>query len=175
MVHGQSKDLEIGLRANSLSGLKELNSFIFKTGKEGNKFTRYRFAFANLSFRKEGDYSHSDMSFSFTVGTEKRKNIVDKLHFIHGFEPFLSFSMYYFRSDRIDDLLRLSINPGLGYLLGFQYDISKRLYVSIETIPSLSATFRTDSSKKDYYSLDAKLNSTDIALSLVYKFKTQKE
>lgn len=174
-VFGQSKDLEIGLRANSLSGLKELNSFIFKTGKEENKFTRYRFAIANLYLFSQKKYASGSMTIQFAFGTEKRVGIGNKLYFIHGLEPMFSFEFGYVHSNNLDDSYSLSVSPGLGYVLGFQYDILERLYLSIETIPYLSTTFRTGNFVDDYFSLNAKMNTSDIALSLVYKFKIRND
>ena len=71
-----------------------------------------------------------------------------------------------------DDQYNMNMRPGIGYVLGFQYDISEIFYVNIESIPTLSGSFIIDNDGfNDNYAINAGFNSNAIALSLVYKFK----
>jgi len=162
-VFGQSQTHELGLR---FTGLGDFD-FIYKKGKNENEFTRYRLGATNIGFQKTTNNKNFNFSFGFAIGSEKRKNISERLHFIHGFEPTLSFTI-----SVNDDNYNMNIRPGIGYVLGFQYDISEKFYVNIESIPTLSGSFLIDiAGFNDNYDINAGFNSNASALSLVYKFK----
>lgn len=166
-LFGQAENRELGIR---LTGFQNFD-FIYKKGIEENKLTRYRLGFANLGFQNTTNNKNFNFSLGFAIGVEKRRNIAENLQFIHGLEPTLSLAL-----STNDDIFNLSIKPGIGYVLGFQYNVSDKFYVNIETIPSLSTSFIIDNNGfNDMYSINAGFNSNAIALSLVYQFKKKEE
>ena len=166
-LFGQAENRELGIR---LAGFQDFD-FIYKKGREENKLTRYRLGFANLDFQNAINNQNFNLSLGFAIGAEERRSIAENLQFIHGLEPTLSLAL-----STTDDIFNLRIRPGIGYVLGFQYNVSDKFYVNIETIPSLSTSFIIDNNGfNDMYSINAGFNSNAIALSLVYQFKKKEE
>ncbi len=97
------------------------------------------------------------------IGKEKRSGIADRLDFIRGPEPFLSISL-----SATDDDFFVAITPSFGYVLGFQYDVSEKFYLSIETIPSVSLTYGNGASQLVRF--NAGFNSNAVALTGAYRF-----
>ena len=173
-THAQTVHHELGVR---LKGL-DFGSFgfIYKKQKAENKFRRYRFVVANFFFQNDKSRKLSNAYLSFAIGTEKRKQITQKLHFVHGLEPFLTLgtvSSEHFSQQINNTTYR--INPGIGYILGFQYDISDNFYANIEAIPTISGTIiMNDKGHRELISVNAGFATTAIALSLVYRFEKEK-
>ena len=166
-VSGQSKTHEFGLRFTSLNNF----DFVYKKGKKENKFTRFRLGLANIAFQQSTTSKRYSFSFGFAIGLEKRSKISERLYFIHGIEPTLSFSTQYVDIEDGPNDYSSNTSVGIGYVLGFQYDISETFYVNIESIPFLSGTFWTDNDGfNDNYTIIAGFNSNSIAFSLVYRF-----
>lgn len=153
-VQAQDNMKEIGLRLGSFG-----SDFVFKKEKKPNKFLRYRAGLNNLGLFGSDNFV---ASFTFGVAMEKRKSVDDKLWFIKGWEPRLSFATV---SD--NSFLR----PGLGYILGFQYDVSEAFSVTAEVTPSISVD--VSDSVDDAIIIDAGLNSS-AAISVVYRFQKKK-
>ncbi len=160
-LSAQTPTRELGIR---LAGLQDFD-FIYKRAKAEDRYVRYRVALANLRLQAVDDNNLFTASLGVAIGTEKRRPLAERLLFIHGFEPALFLGLILANGEG-----ELSVGPSLGYVLGFQYDISQRFYVNVETIPALSThiTFGQD----DPFGLvvDAGFNSNAIALSLVYRF-----
>lgn len=153
-LHAQGNNKEIGLRLGSFG-----SDFVFKKEKKPNKFLRYRAGLNNLGLIGSDNFV---ASVNFGIAVEKRRAIDEKLWFISGLEPRLSFATI---SD--NSFLRL----GLGYILGFQYDVSDAFYVNVEVTPSISTDVGNDAS--DSIIIDAAPNSS-AAISVVYRFKKKK-
>lgn len=165
-AHAQLQTHEIGVRTSSLTSF----DFIYKKGKTDTKFTRYRVGLTNALFQNTQENQVINIAFGFSLGWERRKSISEELKFIHGFEP----SIFYGISSN-EGNYNMNIIPGIGYVLGFQYDISNKFYVSIESIPTLSGLFFIDEDGlNDDYALQAGFNSNAVALSFVYTFKNEK-
>ena len=163
---GQSSEREIGLRLENLQNLDL--GFVYKKGKGENKFKRFRLAVLNLGYGNYGDGNDRfALSFGLAIGVEKRKSIADRLQFVHGFEPAL-FAAY----STLNNQDNLQIRPTLGYVLGFQYNVSERFGINVETIPSLSASFQLgDNNSTDNVYVNAGFNSNAAKLSLIYRFE----
>ena len=167
----QSGDLisrEFGLRMNGLADF----DFIYKKKIGQDKFRRYRIGFTNFHFSSTGSNRSYDLAFGIAAGNEKRRGIAEKLSFINGFEIIANatFTRQEASSEHIN---QFAFSPGAGLVLGFQYDISEKFYINIETIPTVNAnlTFRENPSK-DSYGISGDFNSNAIALSLVYMFQS---
>lgn len=146
---------EIGVRLLASQG----SDVIFKKEKQPNRFKRFRIGLSNLGYN---DFNGRDQ-FSFSVGAgfgwEKRKAIKENLHFVTGFELRAGFGSFGDNSNGI---------VGIGYILGFQYDINDNLSAGVETIPNVSTNF--GDSFDSAFSINAGVNST-AAFSLIYRFQ----
>ena len=165
---------EIGLR---LSGLQDFD-FIYKKQKAENKWKRYRFAFVNAGYNSS--FSNDLISFGFGVGigVEKRKSLNKNLFFIHGWEPRISLGYRQYKSNEPNNpnpkRTNFDLRPGIGYVLGFHYQVSDKFHINLEAIPSINANFSFDNDDvKDDFSIDAGFNSNAIAVSLIYRFQLQ--
>jgi len=167
----QTTTHELGLR---LFGLDDFD-FVYKKSKDENRFTRFRlavfdFGFNNINIDNE-DRSTSSFNVGLAIGTERRKEIKENFYFIHGFEPILGVGI----SNDIQDETRLGLNLGIGYILGFQHDISEKFYANIELIPAISTFYQTNFDEFNEFRVNTQLRSNAIALSLVYRFTTTQE
>ena len=158
----QEKNHELGIRLGSFENF----DFIYKKQRQENKFIRHRLAFVNFAYNTTSDNDSYDLGIGYAIGWENRKEIGGNLFFIHGFEPYISVSH---SSNNITNVW--GFQPGLGYVLGFQYNFSESFYLNLETIPSLSGIFIIDDDGfSDTFALNAGFNSNAIALTLAYRF-----
>ena len=108
---------------------------------------------------------------SLGIGRENRVPLSDKLHFVHGPEPFGMFSL----SSRNFDNLNTTTQLGFGYVLGFMYSFSPAFYVNIETIPSASVGFSTtDAILDESFFAQAGFNSNAISITVAHRFERKK-
>jgi hypothetical protein len=132
-----------------------------------------------------------DLSTSF--GKEFRKNIDGKLIFRYGFD--VIFHFYYSNrkyKEEIDSSLReyyekrTKYEPGIGFLIGFNYLINKSIIFGAEIIPncvySINNSYSENITKEDYYNYIRKIVkdvdsngikfnlSNSAKLSLIYQF-----
>lgn len=154
---------ELGLR---FSGFDDFNLF-YKKAIGADKYRRHRFLFGRVAYNS----SRADFDFNvgYALGTEKRKPIADKLSFIHGWDFSLSAS-YANRAAGNDRNNQYLLNPAIGYVLGFQLDISDSFALSAEVIPSIRSTIGIYDNGDNLYQFAADLNSNGTALSLMYRF-----
>lgn len=115
---------EIGLRAISLTNF----NLIYKTETDLGNY--WRFGLGNVQFSQNsttnGDFSQFNLVFA--AGYEKRRDITDRLEFIHGFQPTLGFSLN-------NEFQQYQI--GLAYILGTQYSLNRDFTIGLELAPSL--------------------------------------
>lgn len=141
-----------------------LISFI-KKQKAENKYNRIRLASANISIAKFKDLIGS-AQLGIALGKEKHLSINDKLSFIKGWE-FIGFAGSTFNED---DNYSVYITPGIGLVLGFQYEISNRFNIILETIPSVSTSISLASGNVYVTNFKLGFDSDNIALGLMYRF-----
>jgi len=153
-TYAQTENREIGLRLTSSRG----SDFVFKKEKKPNRYKRLRIGLQALGYNGNDDFN---FGLTFGIGVEKRKSIREDLFFIHGLEPRLQVNSFSSSSN---------ISVGLGYVFGFQYDISDALSANIEATPSVGTGIDGEAS----IFIDAGINS-NAAISLVYKFQKQKK
>ncbi len=151
MLNAQNDMRETGLRLGAFG-----SDFVFKKEKKPNKFRRYRAGINNLGVIGSDNFV---ASFSFGLAMEKRKSVGEDLWFISGLEPRLNFATI-----RDNSFLRL----GIGYILGFQYDISGAFSINAEIIPSISTDIGDNADNT--LVIDAAPNSS-AAISVVYRFQ----
>ncbi len=150
---------ELGLR---LTGTDDFG-FIYKKRLTDDRFRRYRFFSGQLGFTSIDGRNVGNLNVGAAIGKEQRTQVADRLDFIRGFEPFLSLSV-----QSTVDVFLASITPGIGYVLGFQYNFAERFYLSIESIPSVSLTY--GNGDVQLVSFNAGFNSNAVALTGAYRF-----
>lgn len=166
-VFGQQEEplpRELGLR---FSGFDDFN-LMFKKRSPKGKYRRHRVLLGTFSYNSNNaDY---DVNFGYSFGVEKRKAITDKLTFISGPDLLMSFS--YSNSDGIggDRNTQIILGPALGYILGFNLDVSPAFSISAEVIPSIGGSIGLYDYSDNLYRVTAQVNSTSTALCLMYKF-----
>ncbi|HHH50171.1 MAG TPA: hypothetical protein ENK52_04250 [Saprospiraceae bacterium] len=151
---------EIGISLNNFQDF----GFVYKKEIAANKLTRYRLALFDYQFRHNSINNHFTLVLSMAIGREHRKEINEKFYFIHGTESQTQISFLSISNERSKAQIQLA----LGYVLGFQYNLSKDFYLNIESIPSITGYFMTGRGRD--YGLGLGFNSNALALSLVYKF-----
>ncbi len=151
---------EIGIRMNGLSDF----DFIFKKQKAENKYRRMRLISANFSIPDFEDFT-SSFGLGVTYGKEKRKPLNDNLSLINGWELIGRFGVNMSEED-----LSFTFTPGIGYVLGFQYEINNKFIVNLETIPTLTTTINYAADELSISNLKFGFNSNNIALGIMYKF-----
>ena len=126
----EAQDREFGLR---MSDFREFG-MVFKKDK-GDFWTRWHASFANLEATLNGPFT-GGISLGLNVGREKRKEMGDRMNFIHGNQFFASTTLR-----AANDVFSNSATIGFGYLVGMTFTIKNDFNISLETIPSLSLTF----------------------------------
>ncbi|PHN01327.1 hypothetical protein CRP01_37850 [Flavilitoribacter nigricans DSM 23189 = NBRC 102662] len=171
LLNAQTDTREIGLRFGGL----QYFDFIYKKQRTANGFQRIRLTVAALSFDQYDDYNHFATNLGIAIGREKRKGLAENLYWVHGWEPRIRV-MYNLRTDTSDgvdpnDYWNLSVQPAIGYVLGFQYNFSERFYVSLEGIPSLGVNLNFDDRNGlDNFGLGGNFSFSGVAITLAYSF-----
>lgn len=173
-LSAQSAGKEAGLRATNLTN----PNFIYKKQKAENKWVRYRFGMVRFDFENRENSYRIQSGLGFAIGVEKRKQLDTKLYFVHGIEPFIEVNHSFVNSKETENVNHdLSVAPGLGYVLGLQYNFSDRWYVNAETIPNVQTRFTlnhqsssTTSNQSEHFSVGLEFNTLNLAVSVVHRF-----
>lgn len=154
---------EFGIRSSSFQDF----GFIYKKETKPNTLWRFRMAYSTFQFNYNGlvEQGQSSVKMGFAIGREKRKALNDKFYFYRGLDTELQFSSSSAGSSLI-------LYPRIGYVLGFQYNITNDFYVSLETIPGLSVSYDFEN---DYTTADLGFNQNAAALTVAYRFKNKNE
>ncbi len=155
---------ELGVR---FSGFDDFNLF-YKKGVSENVVIRHRLLFGSVAFNS--NRNDIDLAFGYAVGKEKRKSIANNLYFIHGLEYGFSFSYSSSELNLGNRLRNFFLTHRLGYVLGFQLDVSNKVAISAEVIPTLGGTFAIMSNADNQFLLDLGINTNATALSVMYRF-----
>lgn len=124
---GEAQDREFGLRMSNLTEF----GMVFKKDK-GDYWTRWHASFASLEATLNGPFT-GGLGLGLNVGREKRKEMGDRMNFIHGNQFFGSTTLRGANGVFIN-----SLTIGFGHLIGMTYTFKNDFSVSLETIPSLS-------------------------------------
>ncbi|GAB3766424.1 hypothetical protein GCM10028817_49830 [Spirosoma pomorum] len=170
---------EIGLRISDLSSF----GLVYKKQISENTYRRYRLAFGNLSANFIQNNTLIGFSVGGAAGKEKRRTISDKLQFIYGTELIASLSLNSSNTGTLtisdgnggsttykgSSLLIVTPSIGVGFVLGAQYNLNPRWYVSAELIPSITASGSFGSGAA-LYSFQAGFNSSSAGITGAYRF-----
>jgi hypothetical protein len=136
------KKKEIGVSNLSLSGA----SLLYKKEVKTDVYRRWNFVFTDIDFIKGEKSQNISSRLGFSVGKEKRKNIMEKLSFIHGAQYGLSLSFNNSSNNANANIsyhnTDMYISPNFAYLFGAIYQINPRFYIGVESQPSLYASVR---------------------------------
>jgi len=158
-----SKNRELGIKFLSLSDY----NLLYKVERKENRYLRLGTGNFNIDARGNGDGgSHLHSGLQFDIGFEKRLAINDRLTFLHGLNPGISYAGS-FREGSDSHFFK----PSLGYILGAQYSINESFNLAVETIPMISDGFFIgdgEISHANRFRLDA---SNRLGISFTYKFK----
>lgn len=157
-------DTEIGIR---LWGLNDFD-FIYKKHKKENRYTRIRFVTGDFTINDFKNFN-SSLNLGLGYGKENRKPINEHLSFIKGWEIIASIG-----NTIAQEQAFFNVSPGLGLVLGFQYDIHENFSLTLETIPSISTHINFTPNGTRINGLSMGFNSNHIALGLMYRFQTRK-
>ncbi len=121
---------EFGIQLSNLQGF----SLIYKKEREQNKYVRVQVGSGNYNhtYRKEKD-PLKQLNLTLSGGVEKRKSMGPKTNFIHGFAPHVSILS---RKEVNSKLYQNQL--GIAYILGLQYIIQDKFYISLESLPSIA-------------------------------------
>jgi hypothetical protein len=151
---------EIGIRMSNFSDF----DFFYKKQIAENKYMRLRLVSANFSI-VDFSYFMSNLSLGMTYGREKRKSLDNDFYFIKGWEI-----MGRFNSLNVGNNVVSNFTTGVGMVFGFQYEVSEKFVVNIETIPSISTRLTYDSNHLQFTSFNIGFNTSAVALGFLYRF-----
>lgn len=151
---------EVGIRFQGLNYF----DFVYKKQKDENKFSRLRLASTRLSI-SEFENFNSNFSLGVIYGRENRKSIKNNFQFIRGWEIIGKINSPFNK-----DKFLMTLTPGIGLVLGFQYDFNERFLINIEATPSLTTDITYYSKDIEFSNLQFNLNTNNVALGLLYKF-----
>lgn len=103
-------------------------AFVYKQQKAENRYISYDLLFARFGLISNSSNELSTVSLGLAVTFEKRKDIAEKVQFIHGWSPELSVGL----ASGGDNSTLVTLGPALGYRLGFLYQFSDQFYASIQ-------------------------------------------
>lgn len=170
---------EIGVRINSLNNF----GMIYKKQLRENTYRRYRLAFGDLTANFRKGYNQFGFSVGGAVGREKRRPITDRLQFIYGTEFLTSLGINSVSSGSVtvdngnggtttiygNKVIAVTPSVGIGLVLGAQYNLNPRWYVSAELIPSVTAS-GTFGNGTSIIGIHAGFNSSSAGLTAAYRF-----
>lgn len=170
-LHSQSLTRELGFRFTGFDTFQQSDIILKKSRKKPDKFMRYRLGLSLFNLTND-DFGEKlfTTGIDFALGWEKRKKLASRLTYFHGFEP----ALHVFTTNEGFGSSQI-IGIELGYVFGFQYDISAFWRVSIETIPRFSHfIFMGDwEVRSGIHFWNLGFNTEQIALSVVYIFNTK--
>ena len=174
-LFAQSTDVmvnhELGLR---MFGIGDFD-LIYKKQLEASKFYRYRLGFANFNYTKIDRNRTADFNAGFAAGPERRREVAEKLKFIHGWELLGNFGISS-QKNNSQHIEQISLSAGVGIVLGFQYDVSEKFHISLEAIPAARASYTLVSDPSpDRFQVNGGFDTDAVGVSLVYCFSTEKK
>ena len=135
-----SKRKEVAFTNISLGGA----SILLKKEVKPNVFIRNAFGYGRIQASKNQNVSGFNSSLNYSIGKEKRKNLIKSLDFIHGPQYGLgvSFAQSKTKQNTIFQNTSFEFTPSFSYLLGIIYHFSDKIYVGLETAPYISTSFQ---------------------------------
>jgi|TARA_B110000977_G_scaffold192477_1_gene266029 hypothetical protein len=149
---------------------------IFKIGQE-DRLWRFRVLSSSANKTDYGNQHLTNFNLNLSAGRERRKSVSDKLNFIYGIELSGGIQSYKRKVDNLDiTTTQNSFTVGFTGVLGFNYFITKSLFVGGELLPI--AQFRQVTEKDSRFTDDLRVyhvynfgfNNNSVLLSVGFKF-----
>jgi hypothetical protein len=128
----------------------------YKTGNENTLFRLTLLSLSGSSSNYKSPTNNESRSNSqglgFNFGFEKRKLVSDGLNIYFGSDILTSYQRNTYKnnySSISQSSTDLSLSPGLGLVLGFNYEISSKINISAEVMPSISYVYTKSTSNND--------------------------
>ena len=163
LLPAQTRYHELGLRSGGLNNF----GFIYKRSTDQQKFLRLRLLAINTEINLRETNDADFLSAGAAVGFERRKQVSEQFYFIFGPEL-----QVFGLKNEMQDRQSWNVNARLGYLLGFNYSVSDRFIIGLETIPGLQYRFGEDIRGQRIETLGFNLSSDAVALTALYRFST---
>lgn len=151
---------EIGLRATGLNN----GSLLYRTELANGKWRRLHFGFANLNYSSTRGNAFGELGVGLAIGWENRRRLADRLELLHGWEPFASMTFVTSGNGSA-----VALAGGVGYVIGFQYELSDHFFMALETTPAITAMIN-DVGNATRFQVEAGFVSSSVALTAVYRF-----
>lgn len=139
---------EVGLTFYNFDGF----GITYRVGKE-NALWRFNTGFGNGIQEYAGDNVRSNFSIGTNVGREWRKEVTSKLDFRYGVDLQYSFAT---NSNENSNLTNVSENKnvlhfgGINVVLGFNYEISKSVFIGAELLPFFGINYSESESYSEF-------------------------
>ena len=152
---------EIGVRMSSF----DIYELIYKNQISDNKYLRLRTIDINFSVRTRAETSNQyRMGGGFAIGVEKRKTLTDRFEFILGYELIAHLNYYKNGEQSVGNY-----SFGAGFVIGFNYKLTDRINIGIETIPTIMHSINFGDIQTTA-TTDIDFNSSDVNLLATYRF-----
>ncbi|MFT4686017.1 MAG: hypothetical protein ACJATN_002005 [Neolewinella sp.] len=157
---------EIGLRLVSLQDF----DFIYKKQLDDGSYGRIRLLSANASLSVIQDVSVVGFGGAVALGREKWVPVAENFIFHYGWEPGLALNVISAGASS-NNIFEMTINPFIGYVLGFQLAVSEGFTLGLEVIPSFSLAYSVrGSGLPNSLAASVGFNSRAVGLTAVYCF-----
>ena len=157
---------EVGIRFSSLY-FNGANAFsaIYKKKLDNGKYRRISGTFGGINFGSEFRRYNFSLNAGITVGAEKRRQVGKRTSYYTG--PSFIFNGGFSKQENVES--NWNLQPGLGYVVGLQYEFNEFWAVNLETMPSGTLSLR------QFTGTDVGVNaslgfSSNVTLSLMHKF-----
>lgn len=151
---------EIGIRMTNFNNF----GLMYKKQRSETNYFRLRAISTNLGFR----FNPAEFG-TFNVGTalgyEKRKAMSDQLFIYHGWEGIISAQTQFAAGPAT-----FGIFPGVGFVMGMQYQVNPVFSIGLETIPTISANIGYDGFIWRVNGVNLGMNSSALALNFLFRF-----
>lgn len=161
ILPAQTRYHELGLRSGGFDNF----SFLYKRSTDQRKFFRVRLIALNSRLSLTDTNTSDYVSAGVALGRERRRDVAENFYFVHG--PEVS---AFGNKSRVTDREDWNANIRLGYLLGFNYSVSDRFIVGIETIPGLQYQFGENYLDQRESSLGLDFSTNAVAVTALFRF-----
>lgn len=145
-------------------------NFLYKQQTAEKRYVSYDLVLARVGISSNSDITSASIAAGIGVTFEKRKDITEKVQFIHGWSPSFQVDINNLSTDSDDSSVSF-ISPGLGYRLGFLYHISENFYTAVQGQVSTNVTFIVSEPLEGTPTqIEAGFSPAFVTLAVVYRF-----
>ncbi len=155
---------EFGIQLSNLQGF----GMVYKKERDINKLARLQLNLGDYTLLKNEDSGPTkQFRLNLSAGKEKRKPLNKQTFLVHGFAPFTSIFGNSVRNNKTSNL-----QLGVAYVLGIQYRINNKFYISAESMPALSGVLSKQGDSDTQYGYNIGFyNSNPVNITLAHRFR----